>query len=228
MTFDTCAGLDQVVYFLPRGKSPRSGTPENYVALSSIEGVVPCVVTRCKIRWSVIQGGPMRTTREQLPRLSLEVIEALKATGETEADIARMYGVTPQAVSWHVHTYGGKLTARQVIRREYPFKVPEPLSQCTPHKRLRDHGEYIATRGKGMKEYKLKRLRSFYRMLRENNWVVEFDPNIPPIPGVSKRGGWAYRERQESDEDLLIRVNEYTTLSEIGRHHIWRFPSVEP
>ncbi|QAY08650.1 immunity repressor [Mycobacterium phage Rajelicia] len=170
----------------------------------------------------------MRTTREQLPRLSLEVIEALKAAGETEADIARMYGVTPQAVSWHVHTYGGKLTARQVIRREYPFKVPEPLSQCAPHKRLRDHGEYIATRGKGMKEYKLKRLRSFYRMLRENNWVVEFDPDIPPIPGVSKRGGWAYRERQESDEDLLIRVNEYTTLSEIGRHHIWRFPSVEP
>ncbi|BBC43717.1 putative immunity repressor [Mycobacterium phage BK1] len=120
------------------------------------------------------------------------------------------------------------MTARQVIRREYPFKVPEPLSQCSPHKRLRDHGEYIATRGKGMKEYKLKRLRSFYRMLRENNWVVEFDPNIPPIPGVSKCGGWAYRDRQESDEDLLIRVNEYATLSEIGRHHIWRFPSVEP
>ncbi|BBC43718.1 putative immunity repressor [Mycobacterium phage BK1] len=62
----------------------------------------------------------MRTTREQLPRLSLEVIEALKATGETEADIARMYGVTPQAVSWqrsHVR--------RQIDRSAgYPPRIP--------------------------------------------------------------------------------------------------------
>lgn len=76
-----------------------------------------------------------------------------------------------------------------------------------------------------MDESKLARLRGFYRRLRDQ--VIEYDPKIPPIPGVSSQGGWAYRPRRKSDEDLLIRVNEYTDLTEQGRV-IWRFPPAEP
>ena len=57
--------------------------------------------------------------------------------------------------------------------------------------------------------------------------VVKFDPSIPPIPGVSNKGGWAYRQRTPTDEDLLIRVNEYTDLTEQGRG-IWRLPPLGP
>jgi hypothetical protein len=57
--------------------------------------------------------------------------------------------------------------------------------------------------------------------------VLEFDPNIPPIPGVSNKGGWAFRERKPEDGDLLIRVNEFTNLTEEGKL-IWRFPPIEP
>lgn len=160
-------------------------------------------------------------------RLTLAIVEALKNRGLSQSEIARQYGVTRQYVSWIKRTYGGKLTPRETIRQHWPFEVPANMGNTSPFKRLRDHGEYIATWGVGMKDYKLERLRAFYKKLREGDLVVEFDPNIPPIPGVSNAGGWAYRQRLPEDRDLLIRLNEYTTLTDDGRN-LWRFPAVDP
>jgi hypothetical protein len=159
--------------------------------------------------------------------LSLAVVEDLKNKGFNQSEIAEMYGVTRQYVSWIKHTYGGRLTPRERTMQHWPFEVPEEMGQTSPYRRLRDHGEYAATGGVGMTEDQLRRLRSFYRKLREGNLVVEFDPNIRPIPGVSNKGGWAYRQRTPTDEDLLIRVNEYTNLTEEGRG-IWRLPPHGP
>ncbi|OBI14940.1 repressor [Mycobacterium sp. E2327] len=160
-------------------------------------------------------------------RLTLAIVEALKTKGLSQSEIARQYGVTRQYVSWIKHTYGGRLTPREQSMQHFPFKVPTDMGQASPFRRLRDHGEYVATGGLGMSEDKLQRLRSFYRMLRENNVVVEFDPNVPPIPGISNKGGWAYRERLPEDADLLIRVNEFTDITDEGRT-IWRFPAADP
>lgn len=110
--------------------------------------------------------------------------------------------------------------------QEFPFKVSRAQGQTSPYRRLRDHAEFVATDGAGMSDDKLKRLRTFYRKLREGNLVLEFDPNIPPISGVSNTGGWAYRHRLPKDGDLLIRVNEFTNFTD-GRD-IWRFPAVDP
>jgi transcriptional regulator with XRE-family HTH domain len=160
-------------------------------------------------------------------KLSLAVVEALKNKGFNQSDIAEMFGVTRQYVSWIKHTYGGRLTPRELVLQHFPFKVPVEMGQTSPYRRLRDHGEYIATGGVGMTEDQLQRLRSFYRKLREENLVLEFHPNIPPIPGVSNKGGWEYRHRTPTDEDLLIRANEYTNLTEEGRG-IWRLPPHGP
>jgi hypothetical protein len=54
-----------------------------------------------------------------------------------------------------------------------------------------------------------------------------FKPNIPPIPGVGNKGGWAFRDRVPEDDELLIRVKEFTRLTEEGRK-LWRFPAVYP
>ncbi|WP_200820492.1 XRE family transcriptional regulator [Mycolicibacterium houstonense] len=160
--------------------------------------------------------------------LTLSVIEALKSQGYTEAEIARMFGVSRQAVSWHVHNYGGSMTPRQLVLKHFPFKVPSELTRCSIYQRLRDHGEWFAAGHKAaLSADRLQRLTWFYDKLRRNNWVIEYDPNIPPIEGVSKCGGWAYRERTPADEDYLVRVNEYTTLTEYGQE-IWRFPDEEP
>lgn len=163
----------------------------------------------------------------ELHKLSLAVVEDLKGKGFSQSEIAEMFGVTRQYVSWIKTTYGGRMTPREIVLRSFPFQVPAIQQQSSPCRRLRDHGEFVETGGKGMSEDKKQRLRTFYRKLRDENLVLEFDPTIPPIPGVSNKGGWAFRERVSGDGDLLIRVNQHTRLTEEGRM-IWRFPHKEP
>ncbi|AHY27138.1 immunity repressor [Mycobacterium phage Phantastic] len=120
--------------------------------------------------------------------LSLAIIEDLRGKGYTQSEIARMYGVTRQYVSWIKHYYGGKLTPRELVLQHFPFQVPVHQQQgVSPYRRLREHGEYMATGGVGMDDLKLSRLRGFYKKLRDH--VLEYDPNIPPIEGVSRQGG---------------------------------------
>jgi transposase len=159
---------------------------------------------------------------EQTPELSLALIEALKNQGYTQSEIARMFGKTRQAVSWHKHTYGGSLTPREEALKHYPWQVSHPQTQTTAYRASRDHCEYMATGGKGMTARELGRLRNFYRKIQEG-FVLEHDPNIPPEPGVNKYGGFAWRKRRKSDGDLIIRVNQYTTLTDEGRM-LWRLP----
>lgn len=160
-------------------------------------------------------------------KLSLSVVEALKNQGFSQSEIAEMFGVTRQYVSWIKHYYGGSMTPRELVLKHFPWNVSAEQSQSSPYRRLRDHGEYVATGGKGMSEDKLDRLRAFYRKLREEDLVVEHDPTLPPEPGVSNKGGFAFRSRKPSDGDLMIRVNEYTDLTDYGRR-IWRLPDAEP
>lgn len=159
--------------------------------------------------------------------LSLSVVEYLKNKGYSQSEIARIYNVSRQAISWIKQTYGGRMTPRELVLKEFPWTVPAELSTASAYRRIRDHGEYVATGGVGMNDDKLQRLRKFYRKLKDENVVVEFDPDIPPTPGVSPKGGWAFRPRLPEDGDLLIRVNEHTRLTEKGRI-IWCFPPVEP
>jgi hypothetical protein len=156
--------------------------------------------------------------------LTLAVIEGLKRQGLNQSEIARLFGVTPQAVSYHVRKYGGVLSPRQKVLESWPFVVPTVLGQQAVCRRLRDHGEFWATQGAGMGFVKLNLLKGFYDRLKAQ--VVEFDPALPPSEGISE-GGFAYRERVESDGDLLIRVNQHTHLSDEGRK-IWRLPDVLP
>lgn len=164
---------------------------------------------------------------EELEALSPSLIDRLKNRGMTQSEIARMYGVTRQYISWIKYYHGGAFTPREDVLKHFPFVVSADHTQVSMYKRLRDHGEYVATGGVGMSEDKLSRLRGFYKKLREDDVVVEYDPTIPPAPGVSNRGGWAFRKREPSDENLLIRVNEYTDLTETGRR-IWRLPQIDP
>ena len=155
------------------------------------------------------------------------VIEELRKKGYNQSEIAEMHGVTRQAVSWQKITYGGSLTPRQRVQKAWPFKTTLEHSKAKCYQRLRDHGEFMATGGEGMNEDKRSRLRSWYNKLREGDLVLEFNPEFPVEKGVAPYGGWRYVPRRKSDEDLLIRVNEHTKLTEEGRL-IWRFPPNDP
>lgn len=175
----------------------------------------------------------MSKQKNNRPGLTPEIIESEKRKGLSQAEIARKYGVTRQAISDIKRRFPDAFstTPREDVLKHFPWLVPgskdKPMTQQKPYRYLRDHGEYMATGGKGMSEEKLKRLRIFYKKLRDNNVVVEFDPTLPPEIGVAPHGGFAYRPRLASDGDLIIRVNQYTTLTEEG-HSIWTFPPVEP
>ena len=78
-----------------------------------------------------------------------------------------------------------------------------------------------------MSQDKLKRLRAFYRQVRKDNVVLEYDPDLPPQPGFAIKGGFMFRLRQAQDGDLLIRVNQHTNLADEGQL-IWRLPVVDP
>lgn len=159
--------------------------------------------------------------------LLFSVIEELRRKGYNQTEIADMHGVTRQAVSWQKITYGGSLTPRQIVNEAWPWKTTNLHGKAKGYQRLRDHGEYMATGGKGMNDDKLSRLRSWYKKLRDENVVLEFNPDFPPERGVCPHGGFRYVTRRKSDEDLLIRVNEHTNLTEQGRR-IWRFPPRDP
>ena len=166
-------------------------------------------------------------SRSDRPALTLAVIEGLKRQGLNQSEIAEMFGVTRQAVSWHVKTYGGDqpLTPRQKALEVWPWITDSRFRLNAVFQRLRDHAEYMLTGGEDLDFLKLSRLKGFYEKLGKG-LVVEFDPAIPPSEGIAA-GGFAYRERLESDGDLLIRVNKHTHLSDEGRE-MWRMPKVMP
>ena len=149
------------------------------------------------------------------PQLTLAIIEGLKRQGLNQTEIARMFGVTHQAVSFHVRKYGGTLTPRAKAMESWPWMVPAKQGQQALCRRLRDHCEYVGTGGAGMGFEKLSRLKGFY--LRCADKVVEFDPAT----------GFVLRPRLGSDGGLLIRVNQHTHLADEHRE-TWVLPAVMP
>jgi len=86
--------------------------------------------------------------------------------GWNQTRIANHFGVTRQAVSDMKRKYGNySKTPREVVLEEFPWKVRSDQQNCNIDHRMRDHGEYMATGGKGMAPIKLKRLIGFYNKL---------------------------------------------------------------
>lgn len=156
------------------------------------------------------------------PVISPQEIDRLRQkidpdTGDfyTQAKIADMVNTTRQNISYIKHSVSSSMkTPREMTKESYPWDVGSKFARCAPNYRIRDHLEYLVTTGDGMSEDKLRRLWHFYKRLEDNDEVVEFDPSIPPTPGVSKVGGFAYRPRKNSDGDLIIRINEHTKVTE--------------
>lgn len=169
--------------------------------------------------------------------LTAEIVDELLREGWTQNRIAAEYGVSRQYVSKLKKLLPSyHRTPRQIVMDSYPWNTGERFHDSKRNRIMRDHAEYMATGGKGMSQEKLTRLAWFYRFLSEHNKVLEFDPNIPPSDGDGSPryendqdfyGGFAFRDRKDSDGDLIIRVNAYTNLTEQGRV-IFRMPPVLP
>lgn len=147
--------------------------------------------------------------------------------GYSQAAMARRYNVTRAYPGWIIDFYGLEKSKRSRALTYFPFKVSAKQGESTQCKRLRDHLDFMVNDGEDWSYDRRKRQRYWYNKLKDENLVVEHDPDIPPEPGVCKSGGWAYRNRLDSDEDFLIRFNEYVDLPEFEKEN-WRFPQREP
>jgi transcriptional regulator with XRE-family HTH domain len=160
--------------------------------------------------------------------LTPQVIEEEKARGLNQNQIAAKYGVTRQTVSGMKRLRGRfSMTPRERVLAQFPWKIPARFNDAEINRNMRNHAEYVATGGKGMSDRKLKRLASFYRRLERDNLVVEFDPDIEPNE-FSQLGGFRLVPREDSDGDLMIRVNDCTVLTDEGRRFLWRIPQRRP
>lgn len=147
---------------------------------------------------------------------------SLKNKGWTNARIAREKGVTRAAVSKLLRARGMYANARtKVIREHYPWETTDEHSRTSAVRRLWDHAAVLMSGREAINPTDRKRLSRWYDLMEDK--VLEFDPNLPPVPGEFRYGGFAYRERTPDDGDLLIRVNEYTRLTDEGKI-IWARP----
>lgn len=147
-------------------------------------------------------------------KLSAELARQLhEDEGVSVVDIARMFNVSRTTVYNYLPSKKETRTPYQEALAQFPWDVPASMKRSAPYYRMRDHGEYMATDGDGMSLDKLERLRSFWKKLRDYKLVLVFDPSLPPMPGLSNAGGFAYLPREPRDKNRLIRVNEHTKLT---------------
>jgi hypothetical protein len=118
-------------------------------------------------------------------------------------------------------------TPMDEVREHFPWNVSGNLTEADPYLSLRAYGEWVATGGRGLPETTVAKARALVQMLRQRDAVLEYDPSLPPVNGLSDHGGFALRPRTEADGDLLVRDNPHTTLTQEGRM-IWRFQYVDP
>lgn len=114
-------------------------------------------------------------------------------------------------------------TPMEIVRLHFPWDVPAELQSSPVYALMRLHGDFMATGSRGMSDADLSRVHAFHARLREEDAVIEFDPNIAADQGIDGAAGFAFRSRTIDDEDLLVRANGFTVLTEEGEM-IWAFP----
>ncbi|MGE2772860.1 hypothetical protein ACQGAO_32165 [Rhodococcus sp. 1.20] len=108
-----------------------------------------------------------------------------------------------------------------------PWVVHAEHLNSFPARSVRSHVRFTATGGVGMSKFQLGALRDFYDILREFDAVLEYNPQVRPLPGFCFDGGFRLLTRSIADRDLLIRMNEYTIPRALDSK-LWAIPGRMP
>lgn len=163
--------------------------------------------------------GPTRSAPSQITR---ELVAKFARQGLSDAEIGHMLGITRAGVKWHRDQMGLTNTVTRVKGR-LPWEVTGDAVNAAPYRAILNHLEFQETRGVNMRGEKLRKLKGFYEKLDAFSVVVRYDPSIPPRPG-QKYGHSEYVPRTLDDDNLIIRLDERTTISADDRH-LWQLPA---
>lgn len=122
------------------------------------------------------------------------LLQMRDAEGHTEAEIAKVYGVTPQAVSKRFKQMGhpSRLSFRDVL----PWQITQKHHALYAAQRLKAHIK--ERRGEELSETALKRLRDWQERLRRESVVLDYRQSDIGNP-------WQYVPRTVADNRLVIR-----------------------
>lgn len=129
-------------------------------------------------------------------------------------DISRLFNVSRNAIYKILKDRPDLLPQKN---RNEQIRLAPWKDQAEAHKKaaqrsyVSHHIEYMLTNGKGMEEYKLARLRHFYRELGDpQEYVLTYSRNEKPNQW-SGSGGWRYERMEDSDGNLIVRTEDDLT-----------------
>lgn len=142
------------------------------------------------------------------------VYELLSIDGMSVVKVAKEFGVSRAAI--YKHTKGRKEVLPQNLKSEImrlsPWKdVETDHAKAGQRAYIAHHIEYVLSGFRKLDDWKMSRLRYFYRELGDpQDKVLTYDRNEPPNQW-SSTGGWKYVPREDSDGDLILRTSDELT-----------------
>ncbi|UBI10026.1 hypothetical protein LA324_05300 [Corynebacterium coyleae] len=156
--------------------------------------------------------------------LSPELVIYLMDNGFRQVDIAREYKVSRQ----YIHTLAkqaGYTSPITTVQENLPWDVDPDFNRNSTFMALRLVGHEAVAPGK-LTEESRERAAGLIRRLRQFNVVVDYDPDYPPIVGLTNTPGFAYVPRTEKDEDFIVKIKPGVRITPLG-DKIWRLPPEE-
>lgn len=158
-------------------------------------------------------------------QLTPEIAITLINQGLTQAEIARLFGVTRQYVNI-LAKRGGREPITPRVTANLPWEVDPAYYSNTLYGALRLLGSYqldpTSIRGSS-----IGKLNAFLRKIELFSQVLDYDPEYPAIPGYSNTPGFAFKPREETDEDFVVKIRPGATITPLG-DKLWRMPKEWP
>lgn len=154
--------------------------------------------------------------------LTPDLVLWLMDHGYRQSEIAREYGVSRQYVH-KLAKNGGYVPPITTVTENLPWEVDPSCYRNTIYISLRAYG-HIQLAGRDSLELDtVRRADTLVRRLRVFNQVIDYDPDYPPVPGLSNVNGFAYVPRTEQDEDFVVKIRPGAKITPLG-DKIWRLP----
>ncbi len=135
-----------------------------------------------------------------LPELDSELDSLLRR--HTQAEVAQMYGVSPQAVSKAIRDRNLNAERRVSYKQYIPWRIKMDHQESYPHRMLRLWA--MSENGKDLTGKQARQLERFVAKLQEDGTVVHYEPDFPAEAG----GPWLYLPRREGVDLGWIRNPE--------------------
>lgn len=145
--------------------------------------------------------------------------------GFTQADIARLFGVTRQYVN-QLAKRGGRLPLGPTVTANLPWEVDKAYRSNSLYGALRLLGNYNLDPN-SLRGSSIGKLHAFLRKATLYDLVLDYNPDYPAVPGYSNTRGFAWCRRKSEDEDFVVKVRSGVVITPIG-NKIWRIPKEWP